>query len=336
MATDLAGLSKALPKGLRARVATDADLDAMVEFANRWATPSQWQAPAAVRAMREASPESLRLALLVEGPAGVAATGATSDGGVFRSADGTWRVSLRVAPEWQRRGIGGALLESLEAHARENSAPRLVAAVNGTDPEGARFAERHGYRAYHERIDAFIDVPSFDPTSFEDPDVTAKRLSIRLATWGELLAEHANDVDAFQRTLLPAIWQMARDVPAPTPMPEQPPPFEQAKRMFFEGPGIDAGTTIVALRDGAPVAITVTMVKENGAAYTNFTGVARAERGKGIALALKLRALRALKKRGVTLFGTTNDEQNAAMRGINRKMGYTPETPTTMFEKRLT
>ena len=42
-----------------------------------------------------------------------------------------------------------------------------------------------------------------------------------------------------------------------------------------------------------------------------------------------------LKKRGVTLFGTTNDEQNAAMRGINRKMGYTPETPTTMFEKRL-
>ena len=336
MATDLDALSRALPAGLRARVATDDDLDAMVGFANRWATPSQWQAPAAVRAMREASPEPLRLAIVVEGPSGIAATGVTSDGGLFRSGDGAWRINLRVAPEWQRRGIGGAMLEPLEARVRENSGPRLIAAVRGTEPEGARFAQRHGYRAFHERIDAYIDVPSFDPTPFEDPDATARRLGIRLATWGELLAEHASDVEAFQRALLPAIWQMARDVPAPTPMPAEPPPFEQAKRMFFEGPGIDPGTTIIALRAGAPIAVSVTMVKENGAAYTNFTGVVREERGKGIALALKLRALRALKTRGVKLFGTTNDEQNAAMRGINRKMGYTPEAPTTMYEKKLT
>ncbi|HZP97280.1 MAG TPA: GNAT family N-acetyltransferase [Candidatus Limnocylindria bacterium] len=106
--------------------------------------------------------------------------------------------------------------------------------------------------------------------------------------------------------------------------------------MFFEGPGIDPPTTIVALRDGTPVGMTVTMVKENGAAYTNFTGVARSERGKGIALALKLRALGALARRGVKLFGTTNDEQNAAMRGINRKLGYRPDPPTTMYEKRFT
>ena len=336
MATDLAGLNKALPSGLRARVATDDDLDAMVGFANRFATPSRWMAPAAVRAMREASPEPLRLALLVEGPAGIAATGVASDGGVFRSGDGTWRVSLRVAPEWQRRGIGSAMLDPLEAHARENSAPRLVAAVAGTEPEGTHFAERRGYRAFHERIDAYIEVPAFDPSPFEDPDVTAKRLGIRLAAWGELLAEHASDIEALQRALLPALWQMARDVPSPTPMPEQPPPFEQAKRMFFEGPGMDPGTTIVALRGGAPIGMTVTMVKENGTAYTNFTGVGREERGKGIALALKLRALRALKGRGVKLFGTTNDEQNVAMRGINRKMGYTPEAPTTMYEKRFT
>jgi len=77
------------------------------------------------------------------------------------------------------------------------------------------------------------------------------------------------------------------------------------------------------------------VVKENGAAYTNFTGVAREERGKGLALALKLRALRELRARGVKLFGTTNDEQNAAMRGINRKLGYVPDPPTTMYEKRF-
>ena len=59
------------------------------------------------------------------------------------------------------------------------------------------------------------------------------------------------------------------------------------------------------------------------------------ERGKGIALAMKLRALRTLNERGVKLFGTTNDEQNAAMRGINKKLGYVPDPPTVMYAKTL-
>ena len=103
--------------------------------------------------------------------------------------------------------------------------------------------------------------------------------------------------------------------------------------MFFAGPSIDPATTIIALRDSQVVGLTLTEVKENGTAYTNITGVARAERGKGIAVAMKLRALRALHERGVRLFGTTNDEQNAAMRGINRKLGYVAELPTVMYEK---
>jgi predicted GNAT superfamily acetyltransferase len=118
-------------------------------------------------------------------------------------------------------------------------------------------------------------------------------------------------------------------------MPAEPPPFEVARKMFFEGPGTDPRSTILAMRDGRPVGMTATMVKENGAAYTNFTGVARSERGKGLALALKLRALRELASRGVKLFGTTNDESNAAMRGINKRLGYVPESPTTMYEKRF-
>ena len=79
-----------------------------------------------------------------------------------------------------------------------------------------------------------------------------------------------------------------------------------------------------------------TAVKENGVAYTNFTGVARTERRKGLALAMKLSAVRELGKRGVRLFGTTNDEANAAMRGINARLGYVLRPPTIMVEKRFT
>jgi mycothiol synthase len=336
VATDLAAVAKRLPTELRVRAGQDADIERVVEFQNRWATPSQWTSPAAARQMMTASPDPLRVTLLVEDVGGaLQGVGLTTNGGLFASPDGSWRVGLRIAPEWRRRGVARSLLEQLEEHARTNMAARLIAAVRGDEPDGARFAEAVGYRAFHERIDAYIDVPSFDASAFEDPDESARGKGVRLASYADLLRERAADVEAFQRELLPVIWAMARDVPSPTPMPEQPPPFEQARRMFFEGPGLDPRSTIIALRDGRPIAMTVTMVKENGTAYTNFTGVTPAERGKGIALAMKLRALRELRARDVKLFGTTNDEQNAAMRGINRRLGYVPDPPTAMYEKRF-
>jgi GNAT superfamily N-acetyltransferase len=336
VATDLTAVAKRLPPELRVRASQDADIERVVEFQNRWATPSQWMSPALARTMMTAMPDQLRFTLVVEdGSDAIEALGLTSSGGMFASADGSWRVGLRVAPLWRRRGVARSLLEQLEDHARTNKATRAVSAVRGDEPVGARFAEAMGYRAFHERIDAYIDVPSFDASAFEDPDETARRAGVRLATYAELRSERGDNFEAFQRELLPVIWEIGRDVPSPTPQPEQPPPFELVKRMFFEGPALDPPSAIIALREGHPIGWTATMVKENGTAYTNSTGVLRSERGKGIALALKLRALRALRTRGVKMFGTTNDESNAAMRGINRRLGYKPEPPTTMYEKRF-
>jgi mycothiol synthase len=334
--TGSAAAGRALPTGVRVRPSTDADVEREIEFSNRWATPSGWQSPAIARSMLQVNPEPNRLGLIAEDASGsIVGLAITGDGGLFRSPDGSWRVSLRVSPESRRHGLGTALLEQCEVHAKEKGAARAIAAVRGNEPEGARFAEARGYKLFHERIDAYIDVASFDASAFEDPDATAGRAGIRLATYKELLEEHGEKVESFQRGLLPVIWSIARDVPSPTPMPEQPPPFEQAKRMFFEGPGMDPPGTIIALRDGVPVGMTATQVKENGVAYTNFTGVTRDERRKGLALAMKLRALQSLKERGIKLFGTTNDEENAAMRGINRRLGYVPDPPTSMYEKRL-
>ena len=336
MATDLDVVAKRLPPELRVRVGEDADLERTIDFQNRWADAGRWISPAAARAMWAALPDPTRFALLVEDGRGeIQAIAVTSGGGLFAPPDGSWRVTLRVAPEWRRRGVARSLLTRIEGHAREKGAKRLISAVRGDEPEGAAFAEANGYRPFHQRIDAYIEIASFDASKFEDPDEIARRAGVELATFAEKQSGTPEETEAFQRGLLPVIWEMARDVPAPTPMPAQPPPFEVARKMFFEGPGNDPASTIVALRDGRPVGVTATMVKENGAAYTNFTGVVRAERGKGLALAMKLRALRELRTRGVKLFGTTNDEANAAMRGINKRLGYVPEPPTTMYEKRF-
>jgi len=53
-----------------------------------------------------------------------------------------------------------------------------------------------------------------------------------------------------------------------------------------------------------------------------FTGVARAYRGRRIATALKVRAIRAARRRGVPMLETENHADNHPMLAINRKLGY--------------
>ena len=54
------------------------------------------------------------------------------------------------------------------------------------------------------------------------------------------------------------------------------------------------------------------------------TGVDRAYRGRGLALATKLVALRRAREWGAAYARTNNDSQNAPILAVNRKLGYTP------------
>jgi GNAT superfamily N-acetyltransferase len=58
-----------------------------------------------------------------------------------------------------------------------------------------------------------------------------------------------------------------------------------------------------------------------------FTGVRQGYRGRGVATALKVRAIRAARERGVQVLETENAARNAPMLAINRKLGYEFGTP---------
>jgi GNAT superfamily N-acetyltransferase len=333
VAIALEGLAARLPAGLRVRAMGMADIVPAVEFANRFATPGRWQSPELARRFFEANPQPNGLFLVVEDASdGIIASCEASDGGNFAVPDGTFRGGVRVAEEHRRRGIGSALLGVIESHARAKGAPRLQAVVRGDDPTSLAWAERRGYAVHHERIDAYLDLAKVDLSGFEDPAETARRAGVRIASYAELAMEQGSDLDSFNR----AVWSLGLDaqddIPQPNPMPR--PPYE-AMRHFFDEPAMDHRSSIIAMRGDRPVGITITQVKENGVAYTNITGVARSDRGKGLATALKLVAIRSLRERGVRLFGTTNDPANTAMRGINERLGYRPEPPTRQIEKKL-
>jgi len=322
--------------GLSIREGTAADLERLVEFQNRYARPGRTQSVELARRFETANPEPNRLLLIAEDASGtLVAAASASDGGMMGGGQNRWRANVRVAPDHRGRGLGGTMLERLEAHVRTKAAPKLQSAVRGEEPEGLRFAEKHGYREFHRRYDSYLDVPAFDETRFEDPKAIADRAGVRIGRFDTLEAA-APDRIAFQRAMYESMSATQMDIPRPEPMPP-PQPFEAVREVYFEKNDVFArDSSVVAMRDGRVVGVSITIIDPEGVAYTAYTGVDRAERGKGLALAMKLTILARLKERGVKLFGTTNDEANAPMRGINAKLGYVMSPPTIEVEKVFT
>lgn len=314
------------------REGSDRDLDRLVAFQNRYARPGRTQSLALARRFEAAKWEPNRLILLAEDGAGTLVAAANvSDGGVLGGGLNRWRAGVRVAPEHRRQGLGAEMLARLEAHARAQGAPKLQGAVRGEEEDGLRFAERHDYTEFHRRYDSYLDVAAFDASRFEDPKTVAARAGVRIDRY-DVLESEAPDRVAFQRATYDSLAATQLDIPRPEPMPA-PPPFEAIREVYFEGDTFARDASVVALRGDRVVGTSITIIDPEGVAYTAYTGVDRAERGKGIALAMKLAILDRLRARGTMLFGTTNDEANAPMRGINAKLGYVISPPTIEVEK---
>jgi RimJ/RimL family protein N-acetyltransferase len=114
------------------------------------------------------------------------------------------------------------------------------------------------------------------------------------------------------------VCEAALDEPMPTPNDSI--PFDDFMR-DWEDPDLDLGSSSVVL-DGERVVAFAFINIAGSRAQHGFTGTARDYRGRGLATAAKRHALRAAAARGVERVTTSNAEDNAAMRAINRRLGF--------------
>jgi GNAT superfamily N-acetyltransferase len=235
-------------------------------------------------------------------------------------------LGIVVAPGARSRGIGSALLSRLESTARQHGICQLETTVREVDTDGRRFAEHQGYQVRHHLFESVLDLTRVDLRRYADTvhQVEASGLCLALFPYDPSEAE--------ARALYDLLDVTNRENPLWDGRP--PVPFDIWRTYAF-GP-TSPSRFIVAIADGRLVGVTwVKWNPQTGEVFTNYTGVLQAYRGRGLALALKLRSVEVARGWGASLMRTRNHAANAPMLAVNRKLGYQAVPGEFVMRKRL-
>jgi GNAT superfamily N-acetyltransferase len=238
---------------------------------------------------------------------------------------GSIEMRLTVAPDHRRQGIGTRLYERVLAFAGERQADSIRASYMERSPaEPAHFFLKHHRFVELQRYQpSRLNVSICDLSPFEGLEPRLAAEGVRFLTYTDV-----PDTDENRRRLF-ALDQAARsDLPYPgDPEPSEPEPFEQSwvAKMQPE----QFSTVELAAIENRWVGLSTSGVS------WGFTGVVPAYRRRGIATALKVRAIRSAKERGVQTLETENRADNLGMLAINCRLGYQFGPPEVECIRRL-
>jgi len=214
-------------------------------------------------------------------------------------------AGVSVREEFRRRGIATSLWECVEDHLRELAPTRVLSWFVET-PDGVAFARSRGFA--EERADtlAFVDPRTVDVASLD----SARGELVPLQ---ELAPEAVYEVDMVT----------TRDVPMTDSVDDM--RYDDWLNFIWRRPTMRLDGSFAAIEEGRPVAITMLAANlEKGRAFNEYTGTLPSHRGRGLARLVKLASLRWAAEQGITSVWTTNDETNAPMVAVNRRLGYEP------------
>ncbi|HEU5288907.1 MAG TPA: GNAT family N-acetyltransferase, partial [Candidatus Limnocylindria bacterium] len=147
--------------------------------------------------------------------------------------------------------------------------------------------------------------------------------------------EFARDADA-ERKFFELVSDVRGDVPATDP--PTPETIEEWRVHWTAAPGFIPEACFVAI-DAAGRWLGVSNLDrpldDSGFLWQGLTGVRREARGRGVAMALKLRTVEYARARGVDHIKTWNDQRNRPMLSINEAMGFVKQPAWIALELRL-
>lgn len=245
---------------------------------------------------------------------------------IFGGRPGVRRTWIGVRADLRRQGIGSRLWQEIEAHALATGALTLRSWVVSNEPEGERFLLARGFRRTERELQSWVDPASIDASDVERVAAEAKARGLTVTTLRELLPQAE---PALRRLFLGA------DRGAPHHNAAAPPVAASTfRRVILENPSLDRDCSTVVLHGDEPVALSWLKGDRRLGRYgVEFTGTDPDWRGRGLATLAKLSALQLAARAGVHWVGTSNDENNAPMLAVNRRLGSRPLADMMIYER---
>ena len=236
-------------------------------------------------------------------------------------------VYVAVRPEQQGQGIGTALFEHVMAAlaAFEPLSVRTRAREDRT--RTLRFLADRGFQESMRDWESRLDVSACNLGHFADIDARIHSQGIAIKTLAELADDPRRDRKLYELDI-----EVAEDVPSPEPFTAW--SYEFFEQHVLRSPRLLPDAYFVALHADEYVGLSVLWSNPDSRNLsTGLTGVKRSYRRKGIALALKLRAVQFAQAYGAPVINTWNESNNRPMLSINEQLGYVKQPASVHFVK---
>jgi mycothiol synthase len=222
--------------------------------------------------------------------------------------------SVFVHPEHQKKGIGTALYQQALEFLTALEAISFRTQIHELDEHSIHFATTRGFRESKRDFESLLTVKDFDFLRFAGLELVDR---VEFHTAKEL------DSTAFRQAFFDTFTATRNDVPRS--QAASPISFEFFAEQVLGDEYFLWEGTYIALDPKTDQILGFSGVYQGareGWMDQWLTSVRREARGRGIALALKLRVIKYALEHGYTTIRTDNDTRNTPMLAINDKLGF--------------
>jgi GNAT superfamily N-acetyltransferase len=245
---------------------------------------------------------------------------------------GKYEIDLTVHPDYERHGIGAVLYEQMMTvlAKREPKPGFITSSTREHKPQAIRFLEKRGFQQVMRVPESRLDISVFDPVKFSAVAEQVQAQGIKIYTIPELQAIDPN----WQQNLYELDWICIQDEPSPDPPTKQ--PLEQFVKQFLGHPDFMAEAWFIALDGSQYVGLTGLFKNQTTEDQldSGFTGVLPEYRRRGVATALKLRAIEFARRYGAKTIKTSNEENNP-MYKLNLDLGFKRTSAWLAYKKMI-